>query len=446
MKTRGSPLLLFSEMRLRDNARTLRAAFGKHFDRLSVCYASKACSLLSVLKIFREEGLCLEVNSGGEIQRGRLAGFQPEAMVLNGVAKNRAELELALSPPIKAINVDSLVELRRILETAAAMGVAARIALRTVPELESGTTPGTETASSLTKFGMTSPEINACLELIRDNRERLRLAGMHVHVGSQICSLDTYRRAAGFLADMARLAEQTTGQSLEHVNAGGGFPLSYLKYPERSAPSYLHTDLQLADVAEAIAGPLRDRLAPDMELVIEPGRWAVGAAAVLLTTVENLKPREKEHWLYVDAGYHTLLDAFSYHWYYHCINASRPDTDETALFRLVGPLCDNGDSFYDVDGEALMRRLLAAEPGLLQFRELLEANLVRLPPYRELPADTAPGDVLAFLDVGAYATDQVFGMNGRGRPEVALVGADGRVRTLRTADSFEDQLLNETRR
>lgn len=440
----GSPLLLFSESRLRDNARALRAAFGKQFSALSVCYAAKACSLLGVLGIFREEGLCLEVNSGGEIERGRRAGFTPDTMVFNGVAKSRREIELALSPPIKAINVDSVFELRRILDVAADLDVEARIALRAIPELESGTTPGTETASSLTKFGMNLDDIGSCLDLIKANGSRLRLVGMHVHVGSQICNLDTYRRAAEFLAGIAETAMERSGQQLEHVNAGGGFPLPYLKYAQRGAPSYLHTEIDPADVADAIGESIQSRLGPEMELVIEPGRRAAGTAAVLLCTVENIKQRGAETWLYVDAGYHTLIDSFTYHWYYHCINASRAQGEDTALFRLVGPLCDNGDSFYDVDGEAVMRRLLKSEPGLERYRGVLESALIHLPPYRELPARTAPDDVLAFLDAGAYGSDQIFGMNGRGRSAVAIVGMDGTLRTLRAPDSFEDQLLNES--
>jgi diaminopimelate decarboxylase len=173
------------------------------------------------------------------------------------------------------------------------------------------------------------------------------------------------------------------------------------------------------------------------------GRRLVSDAAVLLSRVENVKRRGEESWLYLDAGYHTLLETFAYHWYFHAVTANRAEETETGLFRLVGPLCDNGDSFYDVDGEALMRRLMSEAPGLADHEATLNAHLVRLPSFRELPAATGPGDLIAFLDTGAYSQDQLYAVNGRGRPKVVLIGEDGAPRVIRRPDSFDDMLLNE---
>ena len=192
----GSPLYVYSERRIAENARTISAAFQNVHANTKVAYASKACSLLAVLDILRCEGLSLEVNSAGELHRARRAGFANRDIVLNGVAKIRDELNQAMSPAIKAINVDSVFELERIADVAVAHDLKANIALRLVPELESGTAPGIETASSATKFGMGVEDMARCLSLLDDMGDHVNLAGLHVHIGSQIIDKSSYTEAA----------------------------------------------------------------------------------------------------------------------------------------------------------------------------------------------------------------------------------------------------------
>ncbi|NQV44537.1 MAG: hypothetical protein HQ501_06515, partial [Rhodospirillales bacterium] len=275
-------------------------------------------------------------------------------------------------------------------------------------------------------------------------RDHVHLAGLHVHIGSQITDKSSYGEAGRFIAEQVTHVESARGQALDHINVGGGFPVNYVKYNDQSPDiGYYHADFSHADIAATVMGPLHDRLGRDREVVIEPGRSMVCDTAVHLARVENVKHRGIDPWLLLDAGYHTLMESFSYRWYFHTLTANRLDENETNLFRLVGPLCDNGDSFYDVEGEATIRRLMTAEPGLAPHRDLLEKTLIHQPGYRELPASTGPGDLIAFLDVGAYGMDQLFAMNGRGRPEVAMVRADGSVDTIRRADSVDDLYLNE---
>lgn len=440
----GTPLFVFSAARIRANAAALSAVFRACHPNTTVAYASKACSLMAVLKLVRDCGCALEVNSEGELAKARLAGFPDAAIVLNGVAKSRSEIAAAVDPPIKAINVDSLFELGRIREVAEARGTRANVALRLVPELESGTAPGTETASSRTKFGMTVDQLPPALEILRESAAHLKLAGLHVHVGSQITDRASYAAAGRFIAGQAKSVQEALGQPLDCLNVGGGFPVDYVKYHDQSrAIGYYRSGEELGAFAEALLTPVREGLGDGVEIVTEPGRRLVSDAAVLLSRVENVKARGSETWLYLDAGYHTLLEAFSYHWYFHAITANRAGDAETGLFRLVGPLCDNGDSFYDVDGEGLLRRLLEEAPELARHRASLSAHLVRLPSFRELPAATGPGDLVAFLDTGAYSMDQIYAINGRGRPAVLLLEEDGEARVIRRADSFDDLLLNE---
>ncbi len=441
---RGTPLYVYSERKIAENARVMSAAFQDVHANTKVAYASKACSLMAVLDILRREGLSLEVNSAGELHRARRAGFANKDIVLNGVAKSRDELKQAMSPAIKAINVDSVFELERIGNVAVEHELKANIALRLVPELESGTAPGIETASSDTKFGMVVEDMDRCLSLLDGMGDHVHLAGLHVHIGSQITDKSSYAEAGLFIAEQVERVEAARGESLDHINVGGGFPMNYVKYNDQSPDlGYYRADFSHGDIAAAVLPPLHDRLGRDREVVIEPGRSMVCDTAVLLARVENIKHRGADPWLLLDAGYHTLMEAFTYRWYFHALTANRLDAHETALFRMVGPLCDNGDSFYDVEGEATIRRLFSTEPALAAHRELLEKTLIHQPGFRELPASTGPGDLIAFLDVGAYGMDQIFAINGRGRPEVAIIRPDGVVDTIRSADSMDDQYLNE---
>ena len=440
----GTPLYVYSAERLRQNAAAVIGAFRARHPKVTVCFASKACALLAVLKILRAAGCALEVNSRGELEKARMAGVPDDAIVLNGVAKNAAEIAAALAPPIKAINVNSPGELARIARVAADRGVSANVSLRLVPELESGTAPGIETASSGTKFGLSLAELPEALEILRQSGAALRLVGLHVHIGSQITNIPSYRAAARFIAAQVSQVQAAAGTTLAHINLGGGFPVDYTegRAPNRG-PAYLHTTAGDGEIAEALLGPVREACGPEVEILVEPGRRLVADAAVLVSRIEDVRQRGAETWLTLDAGYHTLLEGFSYRWYFPLVPVTRAGAQDMAPFRVVGPLCDSGDSFWDVEGEATVAQLVAEHPALADHRGALEAKLVRLPSHRSLPAASAEGDLVAFLRAGAYTMDQIFAVNGRGRPAVVLREADGRSRLIRRADSLMDQLLNE---
>jgi diaminopimelate decarboxylase len=183
---RGTPLFVYSARRIAQTARAMKAIFAASHPRSRICYAAKALSTIKVLRLLHAEGIALEVNSGGELFRAKLAGVPPDAIVFNGVSKSKAEITEALSPPIKAINVDSLFELERIGEVAAGLGRQARVTLRIVPEVDSPTSPGNRTGSEGTKFGILLRELDRAMELLRRQPQALRLVGIHAHVGSQI--------------------------------------------------------------------------------------------------------------------------------------------------------------------------------------------------------------------------------------------------------------------
>ncbi len=436
-EARGTPLLVYSEARIRHNARAIREAFTG--PRTLVCYAAKAFAHLEVLRLVRDEGLGVEVNSGGELAKARHAGVPDDRIVFNGVAKTEPELAQAMTPPIKAINVDSLFELTRLAAVAEARGLHANVALRFAPGLAGGAMPGNDTGAETGKFGLLASELPEALAVVRRNAGRLRLAGLHVHVGSQITDAGVYSEAARFALALVAEAEALLGRPLDHVNLGGGYPLDYVKSPNTA--SHLAPNLGVSAIAAALAKALAAR--PDLELVVEPGRAVVGDAAVLLCRVENHKRRGEEPWLTLDAGYNVIIESFSYKWYFHAVTANRAADRDIARFRLAGPLCDRGAAFHDVDGEGLLARLLASEPVLRAHQGLLRRSLVRLPPYRELPRATVPGDLVAFLDVGAYSVETMSANNGRPRPEVVMLRSNGAAAVLRRRETYADLIAED---
>ncbi|SMF58326.1 Pyridoxal-dependent decarboxylase, C-terminal sheet domain [Tistlia consotensis] len=231
---------------------------------------------------------------------------------------------------------------------------------------------------------------------------------------------------------------------MQHLNLGGGFAIPDL----RGAAHAPQDELFLAEadpdaVAEVVVPAIQAALGQQVELLFEPGRSLVGEAAVLLARVEGAKHRAGRDWLILDAGYNVLIESLANKWYYHAVTANRLDESGQAAFRLVGPLCDSGDAFHDVEGEALLQSLLAAGTALAGQRAVLEKALLRLPPERRLAAGTGVGDLIAFLDVGAYSYDQLTANNGRLRPEVGLLGPDGGYELMRRRDSLPDLLFNE---
>ena len=439
----GSPLYLLSAPRIVETARRMQAQAASAALPVTICYASKACSAIAVLKLLAAENVSIEVNSGGELFRAKTAGFPPERIIFNGVAKNRDELLAALDPPIKAINIDSVHELRRLAEIAHAVGKSAAISLRIVPDVQSTTSAGNQTGAESTKFGILMREFPEALALLMRNPARLRLVGLHAHVGSQIGSVTPYQKAAVALAGIKKDMEAALGNAIDHVNIGGGFPIPYMRGADTTPQDDIFAPrIGIGDVIGNVVAELASILPPETEIIVEPGRSMVGDAGVLLARVENAKERLGEPWLLLDAGYNVLVESYTYKWYYHALNATKL-AEDLLPFRVAGPLCDNGDAFFDVEGEATVRKLLATEPALEAHRALLESTLIRLPPTRALARSTGPADFVAFLDCGAYVLDQMTPNNSRPRPECGLIGLDRQYHVLRGRDTNEDLLFKE---
>ena len=271
--------------------------------------------------------------------------------------------------------------------------------------------------------------------------------GVHAHIGTQITDIAVYQAEAAFLIDYVRQVGERLPYALEHVNLGGGFAKNYSSAEENFAPVAAHyrdnyrTDIDFAMLARQLIRPLSQALGKDMQIIVEPGRSMVSDAAVLLTRIEAHKPRQTPVF-YLDAGYSVLFDLYN-GWYFHMLNASRADDRDTRQFRMAGPLCDSSDTYYDIEGEGAVAELLAEQPALAEYRAVLEQVLVHQPNLRELPAATQQGDVIALLDVGAYALEMMSQYCGRQAAAAVLVDEQRGSRLIRRRAEYADLLSHD---
>lgn len=419
-----TPLYVFSEKRIAGNVLGLRRALESVHPHIKICYASKANSNMAVLAAIRKAGGDIEVNSGGELHKAKRIGFSPDQIVFNGVSKTGDEIRAAIDYGILAINIDSLGELDQVARVARAIGKRANVAIRIVPEIVTRSHIGLQTGLLSSKFGLSPSQIDEAFALALQAKDAINLTGAHIHVGSQTPDSQPFARA--FEEMWVRLVDlyKRTGHRLTHINVGGGLPVDYLpetpmaEYIAESERQMLSASLDPARVLKEALAEVKDEagLLEGLTIVLEPGRRIVGDTGLLLTRVCNIKdrPETNDTWLLTDAGYSLALSMAMYKWYYHLVSASRADAAHDSPFKVAGPLCDSGDVYFDI------------ERG------------TRLPNYRLLPAATGVGDVLALLNVGAYALDQASQYNGRPIPGAVMVKESGEVQVIRRAQSYED--------
>jgi len=438
----GSPLFVFSESRIRANIARLQAA-AKQVDRpIRFCYASKANSNMAVLKVVRDAGIDVEVNSGGELYKALRVGFKPNQIIFNGTSKTNEELDEAVRAGIYSINVDSIYEIelvedavRRARRELNSGLPPARIALRLVPEIGTRSHLGLQTALLTSKFGISSSEVLDAFRRGLQNPDLIHVCGIHIHVGSQTPDVEPFAEAFKSMWNHLMAIHRETGHTLEHINLGGGIPVNYLRdrsqadqLPEHER-DMLGADLEPSAVLKEALRVARES-ARDVEaehllervtILLEPGRSIIADAGVVLTTVRNIKrrPETEDIWLLTDAGYNLLLSMNNYKWYYHLISASRAGEPLEAEYKVAGPLCDSGDVYFDIERHG------------------------RLPDYRLLPRDVKPGEVLALLNTGAYSLAQMFPYNGRPLPAAVLIREGGKADLIRRKDTYDDLVVND---
>ncbi len=414
--TTPTPFFLFSAAQIERNVKAVRDAFRAHHPATRVFYASKACSNLWFLDRVRRAGIDVEVNSGGELWKARRAGFEPRQIVFNGNAKTRQEIEAALQPPIEAIVVDSVFELRRVADVAADLGTQARVSLRVDLNVATETHPGLRTSTGA-KAGIDASEALGAFGLAAQ-LPAVHLVGMHYHIGSQITHIEPFLEALGRGLALLERVETAHDLRLEHLDIGGGLAIPYYDRSDDGPDTYFEAPHTLENHGRAIAEAFH-AARPELQLYLEPGRAIAGNTAVLVTRVEAEKTKLveaapgrilREDWLMVDAGFNTILEHSSYHWYFRAVVANRCSKPPVRPFRLGGPLCDGGDVYTGDPGSA----------------------------YRHLPIGSKTGDVIAFLDVGAYSLECMSAYNGRDQAAAYMVTEAGlrQIARRRTVEDF----------
>ena len=391
----GTPTWVYGAGTLRARYRALAAALAEAQLPAHIHFAVKANDRLAILRLLAAEGAGADVVSAGELRRALAAGIPPASIVFSGVGKTDAELRLALAHDIAQINLESAEELDMLAAVAARMGRTARVALRVNPDVDAGTHAKISTGRAADKFGIPYADA-AALYARAATLPGIEPVGLAVHIGSQIRALapfrDAYRRIAGLVRDL-----RAAGQSVRVVDCGGGLGIPYRDEPGADP-------VGLAGVLRAELGTL------DVALVLEPGRWLVGPAGVLLASVVLVKRAGEGRFIVLDAAMNDLMRPAMYDAWHGIV----PLDAVTALAparpaEVVGPVCESSDTFA---------------------RD------------RALP-ELAPGALVAILDAGAYGAVMSSTYNARPLAAEALVDGE-RWATIRPRQEITALWRDET--
>jgi len=389
----GTPLYVYSAANLRQRLRLFADAFRGM--RHTVCYAVKANSNLSILRLLGELGAGFDIVSGGELERVRLAAKPSlRRTVFSGVGKTVAEIDAALAAQILAFNVESASELDLLEQRARHLGKVASIALRVNPDVFAETHPYISTGMSEHKFGVEMRSADALYQYAARSKF-LDPVGVSVHIGSQIQSAEPFGQALRRVGELVReLGSQ--GISIRHIDAGGGLGISYkLEEIKRFDPAAAVREYALA-IQTALAGF-------EGELLLEPGRFLIAQAGALVARVLYEKRNGSKTFVVTDAGMNDLIRPALYQAYHAILPLRRVEKARSRRVDVVGPVCETGD-FFARD--------------------------------RELPK-MAAGEYLALLDAGAYGMS--LSSNYNSRPRAAEVLVDGTThRLIRRRETVRD--------
>ena len=366
----GTPIYIYSHRTIVGHFRKLRAAFGAL--RPLICFSVKANGNLAILRLLVREGAGLDIVSGGELYKARQVGCPPSRIVFASVGKTPEEIRRSLRTGIFCFNVESAPELEAVDAAARRLGVCARVALRVNPNVAAKTHHYIRTGVAESKFGI---EPATAVSLLREHRRfrGIEFIGVHLHIGSQISEARPFvaaiRRVAGVIE-----AGRAAGLAMRWLNLGGGLGIIY-KDERPQTPGRF---------ARAVVPQLR-RLG--VRLILEPGRFIVGNAGILVTQVLYVKHGRGREFAVVDAGMNDLLRPALYGAYHEVVPLSGMGRANGTRYDVVGPICESADVL------ARDRRLGAI----------------------------GSGQRLAILGAGAYGSTMASNYNGRGRPAEVLV-------------------------
>ena len=403
----GTPTYVYSAGTILDHYARLDAALSP-LDHL-ICYAVKANSNRAILKLLADAGAGFDIVSGGELYRVLAVGGDPAKCTFAGVGKSCEEIEYALEQRVCSFNVESEAELDHIDRIAGAKETRAPIALRVNPDVDSHTHQYISTGSHENKFGIALDRVAAVYEKAA-KMPNIEIVGVQMHIGSQIAEAKPFASAIGKVAPIVRELKSKYG--IKFLSIGGGMGIIYQHALESGSGRWWHEHgsksfaFSVRDYAEAIVPSLREL---DVRILVEPGRFLVGNAGVLLTRVRYIKKTGAKKFAIVDAGMNDLIRPALYQGYHEIVPVAEPNTTKsTEKIDIVGPVCESGD-FFALD--------------------------------REMP-QLYEGDLLTIMSAGAYGFVMASNYNSRPLPAEALVRGD-RFALIRRRQTWEDLVRDE---
>lgn len=405
--TYGTPLYVYSGGTIIDHYTRLDAALAgvEH----EIAYAVKANSNLSVLRLLSTQGAGFDIVSGGELFRVIKAGGDPAHCTFAGVGKTRDEIAYALEQGIYSFNVESEAELRYVNEVAGQLGMTAPVAVRVNPNVDAKTHKYISTGKSENKFGVDFEAISALYERAAAELPNLRLRGLQMHIGSQLTSVAPFIEAVEKVVPLARQLKERHG--IEFLSIGGGIGIVYRESLESGDPSWWQgrapedTPLTISQYGRELVPRLAGL---GLKILLEPGRYIVGNAGVLLTRCLYEKKGSAKTFKIVDAGMNDLIRPALYEGHHEIVPVNAPGDGGRAVVDVVGPICESGDFFCQ---------------------------------NRELP-DFQPGEVVALMSAGAYGFAMASNYNSRPLPAEILVEGDTAT-VVRKRQTMDDLIEGE---
>lgn len=402
----GTPLYVFDETDIRNNAREFKSAFDKYYGgNARVYYASKAFSCKEMYRIVNEENICTDVVSGGELYTALSAGFPADKIGFHGNNKTVSELEFALDSKVGRIIVDNMTELEVLNSLAKQKGKKQDILFRIKPGIDCHTHEYIQTGQIDCKFGfaLENGEATEAVKAVAD-MENLNLVGIHCHIGSQIFETVPFIDAADIMVSLAKNISDNYGITVSEINFGGGFGI---KYTKNDKP--VSKDESIRILCEAVKSACEKHSFPLPTLCIEPGRSIVGASSLTLYTVGSVKEiKNIRRYVSVDGG---MSDNPRYALYgaeYEAVVANKADKPRDFVCTIAGKCCESGD--------------------LIQEHTAIQK--------------TESGDVLAVLATGAYNYSMASNYNRIPRPAAVMV-KDGKSRVIIKRETYEDLILKD---
>jgi diaminopimelate decarboxylase len=403
----GTPLYVYSGGTILDHYTRLDQALAE-LDH-EIAYAVKANSNLSVLRLLATEGAGFDIVSGGELFRVIKAGGDPAHCTFAGVGKTRDEIVYALEQGIYSFNVESEAELRHLNQIAGELGLIAPVAVRVNPNIDAKTHKYISTGKSENKFGVDFGNIEELYATAAAEMPHLRLRGLQMHIGSQLTQAGPFAEAVDKVRPLALRLKERFG--IEFWSVGGGIGIVYRDSLESGDPAWWRDrlpdelPLTIARYGEEMVPRLRGT---GLRILVEPGRYIVGNAGVLLTRCLYEKKGSAKTFKVVDAGMNDLIRPALYEGHHEIAPLRQPAGDTRVTADVVGPICESGDFFCQ---------------------------------DRELP-DFQPGEIVALMSAGAYGFTMASNYNSRPMPAEVLVEGDSAT-LVRQRQTLEDLIAGE---